>query len=69
MWFQVIKDSVEELDPKEKIEVAMRVAAMLFTKVNNLPSTPSESVENAKAREEMLSALENGKLETNEQPR
>jgi len=65
MWFQVIKDNMEALPEEKRIEVAFRVAAMLFTKVNNLPMSPAESAENAQARVEMMNALETGKVETN----
>ena len=58
MWFQTVKENMEKLIPKERIEVALRVIPMLMSKIQNLPSTPEQSLENAKAREEIMKAFE-----------
>lgn len=58
LWFGKIKDKMEELEAKDQIEIAFRVAVMLLNKVSNLPQTPQESADNASARQEILLALE-----------
>lgn len=58
LWFGMIKDCAETLEPKEKLEVAFRVMSMLMTKVQQLPGTPEQSLENAMAREAAMGALE-----------
>lgn len=63
LWFGLIKDKMESLTEKEQIEIAFRVTSMLLPKVNNLPTTPTESLENAMARQEELKALEKAEKE------
>lgn len=62
LWFKQIKQDLEFLEPEKRIEISIRVVDKLFSKVQVLPSTPQESAENAQIRQEMIDALEQGKI-------
>lgn len=58
IWFQQVKEDLEKLKPEERIEVCLRVIEKLMSKVQNLPGTPGDSLDNARRTQEMLSGLE-----------
>lgn len=59
IWFKEMFDTLQEIEsPKEKITFQLQIADKLLGKIANLPQTPKESLDNAKARQEILAALE-----------
>lgn len=69
LWFKTVVTNLEKVPAGERrIQIAMQVIDKLMAKVQVLPSNPAESVENARARHEMLEALEVGPKEPVENP-
>lgn len=69
LWFKKVVTDLEEIEnPRERITIEMQVIEKLMTKIQNLPSSPAESVENANARKAMQDALINGPKEPVENP-
>jgi len=59
IWFKKMFETLEDIDkPSERMTFQLQIADKLLAKITNLPSTPQESADNARARQEMLAALE-----------
>lgn len=59
IWFKKMYETLEDIDkPGERMMFQLQIADKLLAKIQNLPSSPEESANNARARQEMMAALE-----------
>lgn len=59
LWFKKMCEDVEKVkDPAQKVQFEMQIADKLLGKIQNLPSSPEDSLNNVLAKEAMLNALE-----------
>ena len=59
LWFGKISRDLEQIeDPKERIEIGLRIVDRMLSKTANLPGTPAQSVENV---QKMVEAYETQK--------
>lgn len=61
VWFKKVCDDIELVDePEKRIGYSMSIIDKLMAKIQVLPGSPKDSLDNATARQEMINALENG---------
>lgn len=59
IWFREMFDTQAAIkNPNERMAFQLQIADKLLAKVQNLPSSPEESANNARVRQEMMAALE-----------
>lgn len=69
LWFERVNTDLDLLeDPERRIDIELKVIDKVLAKMQNLPSTPGDSLSNAIRAQERLKALEEGSREPIENP-
>lgn len=59
LWLKLVTEDLEKIrDPKERIGIELGVVDRILSKLQNLPASPQDSVNNAEARQAIMNALE-----------
>lgn len=58
LWFNMLEEITKEMPADRKLAIAFKALELMMPKINNLPTTPEESLNNAKEAQTLLKALE-----------